>query len=110
MDTATSCWKHLATYAYKERKGLSTEFALGEGLVGQCALEKERTLLTDVPSDYVQLSCGLGHATPLIVIVLPVLLEGEVKAVIELASFHPFRSTSQAFLEQLTESISIVLN
>ena len=100
----------LATYAYKERKGLTSEFALGEGLVGQCALEKERILITDVPSDYVQISSGLGHATPLSIMVLPVLFEGEVKAVIELASFQRYSATHQAFLEQLTESIGIVLN
>jgi signal transduction histidine kinase/HAMP domain-containing protein/CheY-like chemotaxis protein len=100
----------LATYAYKERKGLSSTFALGEGLVGQCALEKERILITDVPSDYVQINSGLGHAVPLSIIVLPVLFEGEVKAVIELASFQRFSDTHLAFLEQLTESIGIVLN
>jgi len=100
----------LAAYAYKERKGLTSEFALGEGLVGQCALEKERILITDVPSDYVQISSGLGHATPLSIMVLPVLFEGEVKAVIELASFQRYSATHQAFLEQLTESIGIVLN
>ena len=67
-------------------------------------------MITDVPSDYLQISSGLGHAAPLNIIVLPVLFEGEVKAVIELASFHRYSATSQAFLEQLTESIGIVLN
>ena len=102
--------KLLATYAYKTRKHLGTEFALGEGLVGQCALEKERILLTKVPSDYVQINSGLGEAPPRNIIVLPVLFEGQVKAVVELASFQQFSLTHQAFLEQLTESIGIVLN
>ena len=61
----------------------------GEGLVGQCALEKESILLTNVPTDYIHISSGLGEAPPLNIIVLPVLFEGQVKAVIELASFQP---------------------
>jgi HAMP domain-containing protein/CheY-like chemotaxis protein/signal transduction histidine kinase len=100
----------LASYAYKERKNASNEFQLGEGLVGQAAFEKERILLTHVPPDYVQIASGLGEATPLNIIVLPVIFEGEVKAVIELASFEHFNKTHQMFLEQLTESIGIVLN
>jgi len=100
----------LASYAYKERKNVSSEFKLGEGLVGQAAIEKERILLTHVPPDYVQIASGLGEAPPLNIIVLPVLFEGEVKAVIELASFEHFNKTHQMFLEQLTESIGIVLN
>ena len=99
-----------ASYAYKERKNLSKHFKLGEGLIGECALEKERILLTNVPSDYVQISSGLGHATPLNIVVLPVMFEGDTKAVIELASFQRFSPTHLTFLEQLTESIGIVLN
>ena len=100
----------LSTYAYKERKHVGTRFKLGEGLVGQCALEQEPILLTNVPGDYIQISSGLGEAPPLNIIVLPVLFEGQVKAVIELASFQRFSATHLAFLEQLTESIGIVLN
>jgi HAMP domain-containing protein/signal transduction histidine kinase/CheY-like chemotaxis protein len=99
-----------AGYAYKSRKNLPMEFRLGEGLVGQCALEKRRILLTDVPADYVKINSGLGEGSPVNIIVLPVLFEGSVRAVIELASFHRFSPTHQDFLEQLTESIGIVLN
>jgi HAMP domain-containing protein/CheY-like chemotaxis protein/signal transduction histidine kinase len=99
-----------ASYAYKERRGLSNQFRLGEGLVGQCALEKERILITDVPEDYVHISSGLGEASPMNIVVLPVLFEGQVKAVIELASFQHFSDIHLAFLDQLTESIGIVLN
>src|SRR3712207_7687138 len=79
--------KLLASYAYRERKNLASSFKYGEGLVGQCALEKEQILLTEVPSDYIKISSGLGESTPLNIVVLPVLFEGQVKAVIELASF-----------------------
>jgi HAMP domain-containing protein/CheY-like chemotaxis protein/signal transduction histidine kinase len=100
----------LASYAYRERKHVSNHFKAGEGLVGQCALEKQSILLTEVPPDYVQVSSGLGEAAPRNIAVLPVLFEGDVKAVIELASFQRFSETHLSFLNQLTESIGIVLN
>jgi HAMP domain-containing protein/CheY-like chemotaxis protein/signal transduction histidine kinase len=102
--------KLLSSYAYRERKHLANTFKLGEGLVGQCVLEKERILLTDVPDDYIKIGSGLGEAKPLNIIVLPVLFEGTVRAVIELASFYRFSAIHLAFLDQLTESIGIVLN
>nr|WP_236069304.1 HAMP domain-containing protein [Citreicoccus inhibens] len=102
--------KLTSTYAYRERKSLTNRFRLGEGLVGQCALERKTILLTQVPADYITISSGLGEAAPLNIIVLPVLFEGEIKAVIELASFHPFSTIHQLFLDQLTESIGVVLN
>jgi signal transduction histidine kinase/DNA-binding response OmpR family regulator/HAMP domain-containing protein len=99
-----------AGYGYEERKRLSTSFRLGEGLVGQCAKEKKRILLTEVPGDYVRISSGLGESPPLNIIVLPVLFEGSVRAVVELASFSPFSITHQAFLDSITESIGITLS
>jgi CheY-like chemotaxis protein/signal transduction histidine kinase/HAMP domain-containing protein len=102
--------KLLASYAYRERKNLDQTFRLGQGLVGQCAFEKERILLTNVPPDYVEISSGLGAGAPLNIVVLPVLFEGEIKAVIELASFNRFSDVNLSFLDQLTESIGIVLN
>jgi CheY-like chemotaxis protein/HAMP domain-containing protein len=102
--------KLLGGYAFTERKNLSNEYKQGQGLVGQCVLEKERILLTNVPDNYIRIGSGLGEAAPLNIIVLPVLFEGEVKAVIELASFNRFNDTHLTFLDQLTESIGIVLN
>src|SRR5205823_4757750 len=102
--------KLLASYAYRERKNIANRFRAGEGLVGQCAFEKDRILLVDVPSDYIQINSGLGEAKPLNIVVLPVLFEDQVKAVIELASFHRFSDIHLTFFDQLTESIGIVLN
>ena len=99
-----------AGYGYEERKHLSTTFRLGEGLVGQCGKEKKRILLTDVPGNYVRINSGLGEAAPLNIIVLPVLFEGSLRAVVELASFSQFSVTHQAFLDSITESVGIVLN
>ncbi len=102
--------KLLASYGYQERKQLANRFRLGEGLVGQCVLEKQRILLTEVPDDYIQVSSGLGQATPRNIVVLPILFEGDVLAVMELASFNRFSDIHLTFLDQLTESIGIVLN
>jgi CheY-like chemotaxis protein/signal transduction histidine kinase/CHASE3 domain sensor protein len=102
--------KLLSSYAYKKRKNLANQFHLGEGLVGQCAVEKQRILLTQVPSDYIRISSGLGEAPPLNIIVLPVLFETEVSAVIELASFSPFSHLHLTFLEQLSENLGVFLN
>jgi signal transduction histidine kinase/HAMP domain-containing protein/ActR/RegA family two-component response regulator len=99
-----------ASYGFKERKHLASAFRLGEGLVGQCAVEKERILLTDVPRDYVQINSGLGESAPINIIVLPILFEGSVRAVIELASFAPFSATHQSLLDQLAGNIGLVLN
>jgi len=109
-DTGEAEMKLLASYAYRERKNIGNRFRSGEGLVGQCAFEKERILLTDVPSTYIHINSGLGEAPPLNIVVLPVLFEGQIKAVIELASFQRFSDIHLTFFDQLTESIGIVLN
>jgi HAMP domain-containing protein/signal transduction histidine kinase/CheY-like chemotaxis protein len=102
--------KLLASYAYRNRKNVDNEFEMGEGLVGQAALEKEKIVLSSVPGDYIQITSGLGEAPPLNIIVLPVLFEAQVKGVLELASFDRFSATHQVFLDQLMESVGIVLN
>src|SRR6266851_1583539 len=113
MVGANGSPEHLALqagYAYRQRKNVPMEFMLGEGLVGQCALEKKRIVITRVPKDYIKINSALGEAVPANIMVLPVLFEGEVRAVIELASFEPFSPTHIDFLDQLAESIGIVLN
>src|SRR4029079_16796937 len=102
--------KLIASYAYKERKHVANRFYLGEGLIGQAALEKKPILLTGVPPDYIRITSGLGEAPPKNILTMPVLFEGEVKAVIELASFLPFSQIHQLFLDQLGESVGVVLN
>ncbi|HVS08308.1 MAG TPA: response regulator, partial [Planctomycetota bacterium] len=98
----------LAGYACTGAENVS--FRLGEGLVGQCAVEKAKILLTTVPRDYIKIASGLGAATAQNVIILPVLFEGRIKAVLELASFERFSPTHEVFLDQLAESIGIVCN
>src|SRR5436853_574563 len=100
----------IATYGYKQRKNVPNKFKIGEGLVGQAALEQKPILVTQAPDDYVRITSGLGEGLPVNVIVLPVLFEEQVMAVVELASFQRFSPTQQTFLEQLSESIGVVLN
>ncbi|HVU47096.1 MAG TPA: response regulator [Terracidiphilus sp.] len=91
-------------------KGYSQEIRIGEGLIGQCAAEKRRMLITELPENTAPIRSGLFNARPKNIIVLPVLFEDHVKAVIELASLSSFTASHLAFLEQLTSSIGIVLN
>src|SRR5207247_6533586 len=100
--------KLLASYAGPDGEGVKPRFKLGEGMVGQAALEKRRILLTDVPTDYVKVTSGLGESRPINIVVLPILFEGEIKAVMELSSLDRFKSTHQAFLDRLRAGIGIV--
>jgi HAMP domain-containing protein/signal transduction histidine kinase/CheY-like chemotaxis protein len=100
----------VASYGAESTEQLKKEFSLREGLVGQAAADKRPILLKDAPPDFVRIGSGLGHARPASVNILPALFEDEVKAVIELASFSEFNETHQSFLDQLMESIGIVLN
>ncbi|WP_284348462.1 hybrid sensor histidine kinase/response regulator [Roseisolibacter agri] len=110
QEDGGSALRLIASYAFKARKHLGNVWHLGEGLVGQSALEKKPILLTNVPDDYITITSGLGEAPPRNIIVLPILFEGDVKAVVELGSFLPFSTIHQTFLDQLQESIGVVLN
>ncbi|TVQ11235.1 MAG: response regulator [Leptolyngbya sp. DLM2.Bin27] len=100
----------LSSYAYQERKQLSNEFELGEGLVGQCALEKQRIVLTQVPGDYIRISSGLGEAPPLNIVVLPLLFENEVMGVLELASLQPFDQVQLTLLDEASAVTGVMIN
>ena len=112
IDSAdgTSELSLLATYAQRDGNSAKNRFKMGEGLVGQAALEKRRILLTDLAGNHTKISSALSEFHPKNVVVLPILFEGEVKAVMELSSVERFSPAHQAFLDQLTESIGIVLN
>ena len=100
----------LASYAHREHEALGDRLHLGDGLIGQCAVDRRKIELRSVPPDYLKISSGLGEAAPLHLVVLPILFEGQVKGVLELASFERFNTMHHAFLDQLTESIGIVLH
>jgi HAMP domain-containing protein/signal transduction histidine kinase/DNA-binding response OmpR family regulator len=109
-DDAASALKLLSSYADGAVGGHAIRLQLGEGLIGQCALDGRRILITEMPDSAVPITSGLFQAKPRNVIVLPVLFEVQVKAVIELASLGGFTDMQLTFLEQLTTSIGIVLN
>jgi len=100
----------LASYASEGRSAHGKRIDIGEGLVGQCAIEKQKILLANVPQGYLRIASGLGEAAPRNILALPIVFENQIKGVIELASFEGFSDTHQAFLEQLMESIGIVIN
>jgi signal transduction histidine kinase/DNA-binding response OmpR family regulator/HAMP domain-containing protein len=102
--------KLLASYASGGKASHGKEVDLGEGLVGQCAIEKKKLMLSGVPSTAFRVATGLSEQTAADVLVLPVVFEGQVRGVIELASLERFNPAHQAFLDQLTESIGIVIN
>jgi HAMP domain-containing protein/CheY-like chemotaxis protein/signal transduction histidine kinase len=100
----------LSAFADGGHDGHRHHLRVGEGLAGQCAAEKRRMLISDVPADATPIRSGLFQSVPRSVIVLPILFEDRVKAVIELASLSVFTASHLSFLEQLTSSIGIVLN
>src|SRR6185295_17699233 len=102
--------RQLASYADTHGTAEPRRFAFGEGIVGQCAANGRRILLENIPADSVHISAGLVTARAKNVLALPVLYEGNVKAVVELASLYEFTASQQAFLEQLTGSIGVMLN
>ena len=100
----------LAAYASDGANPHAQIIQVGEGLIGQCAMDKRQRLVSDIPDDAIPINSALLRMIPKNLVVLPVLFENQVKAVIELASVSTFTTSQMAFLEQLTDSIGIVLN
>jgi len=109
LDDEGPILKLFASYACLDRKEIPSSWRVGQGLVGQAALDGKRIILTRVPPDYISISSALGEAPPHAIVVVPILFEGEVKGVIELASFDTFNGIQLAFLDQMLESLGIVI-
>ncbi|MGC1273074.1 MAG: response regulator, partial [Planctomycetaceae bacterium] len=109
-DADGPCLTLLASYASEGQGAIGKRIRIGEGIVGQCAVEKQKIVLNRVPPDYLRIASALGEAPPCSIMVLPLVFEGQVRGVLELASFVGFNPTHEALLDQLTESIGIVLN
>ncbi|MFQ5637327.1 MAG: response regulator [bacterium] len=109
IDDSTTL-KLVASYAYTKRKNISNEFGLGEGLVGQAALEKKSILVTGVPDDYIKIQSGLGERSPSSIFVIPFLYEGSVKGVIELGILDQFNEVQLEFLELIVENIAVIFH
>ncbi len=102
--------KMVGSYAYTRRKNLANEFQLGEGLVGQAALERQPILITQVPPEYVPIQSGLGEATPRNIVVIPCLYENQLKGVIELGAFTDITDNQLEFLTLVAPSIGIAIH
>ncbi len=91
----------LGSYAYRERKHMDQYFAVGQGLVGQCALELEPIILTDPPGDYIRIGSSLGEAAPRAIAVHPVMRNDRLLGVVELATYARFDTRQSALLDGL---------
>jgi len=98
------------SYAFNRRKNISNEISLGEGLVGQCALEKKPILLENAPEDYIHIGSGTGEAKPANIIVFPLLNEETLLGVVEFASMHPFTGAQRELIDQASGTLGIIIN
>ncbi|WP_051328394.1 response regulator [Desulfatirhabdium butyrativorans] len=110
FDPEAQTLKLCGTYAYRKRKRLVNGFRIGEGLVGQAALEKSIIHVTDLPASYVPVQSGLGQSVPKAVVVVPLLVEDDLKGVMELGAMKEFSSDDLAFLEQVAANIAIAIH
>ncbi len=99
----------LACHAYDRKKFANKTIQWGEGLIGTCALEKKTIYLLDIPEHYLTISSGLGKANPGVLVIIPMLVNGEVQGIIEIASFIKFEEYQIEFIEKVADSIAMTL-
>ncbi|WP_168733900.1 ATP-binding protein [Metabacillus sediminilitoris] len=102
--------RRMSSYALIDEKKEHDRYYFGEGLVGQCAIERRTILLDNVPENYIKIGSGIGNGSPKNVIILPVQFEGDVLAVLEIASFDSFSPSQLKLLEEVNNNIGITLN
>ncbi|MGB1271031.1 MAG: ATP-binding protein, partial [Endozoicomonas sp.] len=100
----------LGTYAWRQRKQHANRFEIGEGLVGQAALEKQSIELFSIPEDYLDIESGMGRSKPAQIMIIPLVYEDELKGVLELARLNPMTDEQRLFLDHSVESIAIAVN
>ncbi|OAS83189.1 ATP-binding protein [Metabacillus litoralis] len=103
-------FQSLATYAFQNQKMSVPSFSYGEGIIGQAALEKRAIHLVELPENYIQISSGVGTASPASLFIIPVEFEGEITVIIELASFKKFEPIQERLLKQIANHIGITVN
>lgn len=99
----------VASYAYDRQKFLKKKIHIGEGLAGNCALEKKTVLLNRIPDNYIEISSGLGGSKPQCLMIVPLKKDEDVLGVLEMASFNDFKPHEVEFVEKVAESIAASL-
>lgn len=99
-------YESIATVAYDRKKIIENKIPVGEGLVGQCAFEKKKIYMSDLPDDYINITSGLGSANPKTLLIIPCLIEDKVFGIIEVASFNEITEHQVEFIEKLGENIA----
>ncbi|GJM63196.1 GAF domain-containing protein [Persicobacter diffluens] len=96
----------VACYAYERKKFEEKKVEIGDGLVGQCYLEKASIFLTEIPQNYVKITSGLGESTPTCILITPLIVNEQIFGVLELASFNKFQEHEIAFIEKVSETLA----
>lgn len=110
IKTKDDTFNIFGSYAHDRRENLSKEIKLGEGIIGQAALEKQTIVITNVPENYIKIASGIGEGAPRNILVTPFIYENEVLGVIELGSFNEFTQLQLRFIEQISSSIAITIH
>jgi hypothetical protein len=105
-ENETVMIRMVACYAYARKKHLNQNFLAGEGLIGQCYLEKDVIYLTDIPADYVRITSGLGEASPTSLLLMPLKVNETVEGIVEIASFRPLEPHELEFVSKAGENIA----
>jgi len=106
LDDPSNTLQMTSCYAYDRKKFIEQDIAIGEGLIGQCFVEQDKILISDIPKDYIKITSGLGSATPSMIAILPIKTNTDALGVIEIASFNEFKNHEIEFLEKISQDIA----
>ncbi|HCW08126.1 MAG TPA: hypothetical protein DGG95_12265 [Cytophagales bacterium] len=110
INDEEQCFERISTYAYGKKRFEGMKMNLSDGLIAQCAKERETIFLKEIPKDYVKITSGLGEATPRNILIVPLKHRNEISGVIEIASFQFFKEEQIAFVEKMAETIAAFIS